>query len=614
MQLTEAAMRVAGRLSSVILLCALASSLAHAQTPQALSESVPRVIRISGTVRPANGSPVPVEIVTFAIYADETGGTPLWQETQNVTVSGDGQYTTLLGATLPDGLPLDVFTSKDGRWLGVHVERAGEPDQPRTLLTSVPYALRALDADTLGGKPASAYRLAESAAGVESASGARPAATSSSTSTSPTSTNFPGFIPMFAANGTDLLDSPMYVGGAHFGINTLNPLDTMHVFFGDSTGTYTGYAVQNANNGANSYSGMLFYDQNGVLGQFQGFNNSTHEYRINNIAAGASINFMIGSSSKFLVANNGNIGLGVSPPMSRLDLLGDINLTGTIKVNGSTVLQVPSDNTNIGVGPYALNPSATNGHNTALGFGALNWTTGEGNTAVGYLALTQESTANFNTAVGSLAMGSNTLGAANTAFGMSALQHNSTGSDNVAVGAGAGSNATGSNNIYLGANIAGVIGESNTMYLGLQGTQTKTTIAGIRGITTGAADAVSVVIDSNGQLGTINSSRRYKEDIRDMADASSGLMKLRPVTYRYKQAYADGSKPIDYGLIAEEVEEVYPDLVAHLANGEVETVQYQKINAMLLNEVQKQHRALEEQRTEIELLKARLAALEYQKP
>jgi hypothetical protein len=114
---------------------------------------------------------------------------------------------------------------------------------------------------------------------------------------------------------------------------------------------------------------------------------------------------------------------------------------------------------------------------------------------------------------------------------------------------------------------------------------------------------VAVVVDSNGQLGTVNSSRRYKEDIQDMGDASSGLMKLRPVTYRYQQPYADGSKPIDYGLIAEEVEEIYPDLVAHLADGEVETVQYQKVNAMLLNEVQKQHRTIEE-------LKARLDALE----
>src|SRR5262249_61907628 len=136
---------------------------------------------------------------------------------------------------------------------------------------------------------------------------------------------------------------------------------------------------------------------------------------------------------------------------------------------------------------------------------------------------------------------------------------------------------------------------------------------GVRGTIRGVANAVSVVIDSNGQRGTINSSRRYKEDIQDMGNASGGLMKLRPVTYRYSQPYADGSKPIDYGLIAEEVEAVYPDLVAHLADGQVETVQYHKINAMLLNEVQKQHALLEQQREDIAALKARLEALERDK-
>jgi hypothetical protein len=98
-----------------------------------------------------------------------------------------------------------------------------------------------------------------------------------------------------------------------------------------------------------------------------------------------------------------------------------------------------------------------------------------------------------------------------------------------------------------------------------------------------------------------------------MGDASSGLMKLRPVTFRYTQAYANGAKPIDFGLIAEEVEQVYPDLVAHLANGDVETVQYHKINAMLLNEVQKQHAELQRQRQEIKDLMTRLEALERER-
>jgi hypothetical protein len=147
--------------------------------------------------------------------------------------------------------------------------------------------------------------------------------------------------------------------------------------------------------------------------------------------------------------------------------------------------------------------------------------------------------------------------------------------------------------------------------------QSRTFIDGIRGKTTGSADAVPVVIDSNGQLGTVNSSGRFKEDIQDMAGASSGLLRLRPVTYRYKQPYADGSKPIDYGLIAEEVAGVYPDLVVRGADGLIETIQYQKLTPMLVNELQKQSaqgrtqgQIIQLQQQEIEKMAARLAALE----
>src|SRR4030095_12854937 len=123
---------------------------------------------------------------------------------------------------------------------------------------------------------------------------------------------------------------------------------------------------------------------------------------------------------------------------------------------------------------------------------------------------------------------------------------------------------------------------------------------------------VNVLIDGNGQLGTINSSRRFKEDIRDMGGASTGLLKLRPVTFRYKEPYADGSRPLDYGLIAEEVGEVYPDLVVKSADGEVETVQYHKLTPMLLNEVQKQHEQLRQQRDDFEKQAESVRALKEQ--
>lgn len=140
--------------------------------------------------------------------------------------------------------------------------------------------------------------------------------------------------------------------------------------------------------------------------------------------------------------------------------------------------------------------------------------------------------------------------------------------------------------------------------------QTRFFVTGIRGITTGNNDAIPVVIDSNGQLGTVNSSGRFKEDIRDMGTASSDLLRLRPVTFRYQKPFADGSKPIQYGLIAEEVAEVYPDLVARSANGQIESVKYQVLDSMLLNELQKEHAQLQRQAQAIRLLEERLAALE----
>ena len=145
------------------------------------------------------------------------------------------------------------------------------------------------------------------------------------------------------------------------------------------------------------------------------------------------------------------------------------------------------------------------------------------------------------------------------------------------------------------------IGGSTT--LGDPAAQTSFFAAGIRGVTTGNNDAVPVAIDSNGQLGTIRSSRRFKEDIHDMGEASSGLLRLRPVTFRYRKPFADGSKPMEYGLIAEEVAEVYPDLVAHSADGQIESVKYQVLDSMLLNELQKQVE-------KVQSLETRLAALE----
>jgi len=430
-------------------------------------------------------------------------------------------------------------------------------------------------------------------------------------------------------------------------VNTTTPFDFMHVRFSDASGGYTGYAVQNLGSGAASYSGMLFYDQHNSLGLFQGFNNTTHEYRINNVAAAGSINFMIGSTSKFLVSNGGNVGIGTLAPGSTLDVAGTINLSGNLSWQGSTLLQgFPLSTANTALGISALPSNTTGTDNTALGYSAMaanatgssniaigdhalaasnaagdtavgsqamrDTTTGNDNTAIGEGALLTNTTGASNTAVGQAASFANTTGMNNTAIGMSALTNNSTGSNNIAIGKGAAAFVTGnSGNIAIGT--LGASGDDNTIRIG-GGTsgigdsaiQSSFFVAGVRGVTTGQNNAVAVVIDSNGQLGTISSSRRYKEDIHDMGDASRNLMRLRPVTFRYKKPFADGSKPIQYGLIAEEVAEVYPDLVARSADGQIETVKYQVLPVMLLNEVKRQRAQSDAQAARIQTLEQQL--------
>jgi hypothetical protein len=283
------------------------------------------------------------------------------------------------------------------------------------------------------------------------------------------------------------------------------------------------------------------------------------------------------------------------------------NTTGSL----NTAVGAPalSNNTtgtrNTAIGTGALSANTTGGSNTASGQAALfASTTGVNNTATGVNAMFSNTTGNGNTATGYSSMQNNTGGFQNTAVGIGALSGNTTGNGNIAVGQGGGGNlTTGSNNIDIGN--SGVAGEGGVIRIGTAGTQNSFFVAGVSGVATGLASPVAVMIDTNGQLGTMSSSQRFKEDIQDMGDSSSGLMRLRPVTFRYKQPYQDGSKPIDYGLIAEEVADVYPDLVAYSPSGEVQTVQYQKVNAMLLNEVQKQHQ-------QIDALNAHLAELQMQ--
>jgi len=230
--------------------------------------------------------------------------------------------------------------------------------------------------------------------------------------------------------------------------------------------------------------------------------------------------------------------------------------------------------------------------NVAVGFEALFQNAGSDNTAIGASAMGLNGLGNNNTAVGDGALFFNNSGNSNTCIGTNALTNNMSGSTNIAVGFSAGANlSTGNNNIYIG-NAGGSAGESNRIRIGTIGSQKNAFIAGIFGVTVGTG--IPVIIDSNGRLGTTTSSERFKDSIKPMDKASEAILALQPVTFRYKQELDPDGTP-QFGLVAEQVEKVDPDLVARDEQGKPYTVRYEAVNAMLLNEFLKEHRKVEEQ-------------------
>ncbi len=232
-------------------------------------------------------------------------------------------------------------------------------------------------------------------------------------------------------------------------------------------------------------------------------------------------------------------------------------------------------------------------------------TTADENTATGAGALLNDNTGAKNTANGVNALFSNTTGANNTASGNRALFNNRTGASNIALGFNAGVNlTTGSNNIDIGN--LGVAGEARTIRIGVQGTHTGTFVAGISG---SPITGTSVVVSGVGRLGTVASSQRFKDDIKPMDEASEAILALKPVTFHYKKEVDPEGIP-QWGLVAEDVEKVNPDLVARDTEGKVYTVRYDAVNAMLLNEFLKAHRKVEKQEATITQLKSAAAKQE----
>ncbi len=364
---------------------------------------------------------------------------------------------------------------------------------------------------------------------------------------------------------TQNLGTPRLVALFAFGCFALSPM--AQAVNPPPDGGYKGF---NTAEGQNALFNVSTGVGNSAVGWFSLWSNTDGSY---NTAIGAgTLLFNIGDQAAFEGIENTAIGAAA--------LL--FNSTGS---------------TNTAVGTAALLNNTTGTNNTATGDQALySNTTGNLNTATGLGALLSNTTGLGNTAEGGDALVSNITGGGNTAIGESALSSNTVGNGNIALGAFAGHDlTTGNQNIVIG-NPNAVAGESNTMRIG-GSSQTRAFIAGIRGVATGNADAIAVLIDSDGQLGTLSSSRRFKKEIKPMDNASEAILGLKPVTFHYK---SDRTATPQFGLIAEEVAEANPDLVVRDEKGEIYSVRYEAVNAMLLNEFLKEHARGEEQDRKIQ--------------
>ena len=760
------------RAACVVLGFLFLAQLTFAQSTAETASALPRLVRFGGTVKDLNGSPLTGVVgITFALYSEQTGGSALWLETQNVTADGNGRFVALLGSTKTEGLPTDLFILEQARWVGVQV--SGQAEQPRVLLVSAPYALKAGDAETIGGLPPSAFVLNAQVSGGRMNNGAPspaasaravPASSSDVTTTGGTVNTIPLFTTAtniqnsiltqtgatavsaagnltatgvvsgssfqigsnlfafgsntnanaflgFAGNSTMTGTFNTATGKSALEFNTTGSFNTatgksalqsnttgqsnaahgINALYTNTSGSYNTASGASAlysnttgtDNVANGYK-ALYSNTTGsdnvasgyeaLYSNTTGYNNTASGYialtsnttGFFNTAYGSGAlernttgiqNTAVGLSALFYNTTGGNnTATGVSALLS--NTTGSHNTaSGAATLSGNTTGQYntasgasamtlnTTGSYNTATGFEALFSNTTGGNNTASGYQALfSNTTGGGNTASGQFAMYSSTTAYDNTASGYNALQANTVGYSNSAYGVGALYANTagqnntavgtqalatnttgqgntaigydallsypggpTGSYNTAVGYQAGYNVTGSNNIDIGNE--GTSSDSGAIRIGTAGTQTSAFIAGVYGVKTSSNNAVPVLIDSNGNLGTISSSRRYKEDIQDMGDASRGLMRLRPVTFRYQKPFADGSKPVQYGLIAEEVAEVYPDLVARSADGQIETVKYQLLDPMLLNEVQRQQVEIRELQERLSKMEAALAAV-----
>ena len=342
-----------------------------------------------------------------------------------------------------------------------------------------------------------------------------------------------------------------------------------------------GYPNFTTAEGTNALKNLTTGAANTAAGWYSLFNDTT-----------ASFNTALGAGT--LLFNNADQNTAIGTAALLLNTTGDKNTA----VGVSALQSNTEGNQNTAIGNSALFSNITGNDNTATGLGTLySNTIGISNTATGFEALYANTTGNNNTAIGRTALSRNTGGEQNTAIGTGALDNNIDGNDNTAIGNLAGFNITGSGNVCIGSGVNGFAGESN--------------ITRIRNVYESIATDRAVYVTADGRIGTLSSSRRYKEEIEPMNQASERLFALKPVTFRYKKGI-DPARVLSFGLIAEDVANISPELITRDKEGKAETVRYEAVNAMLLNEFLKEHRKGEQQDRKIEEQGARIAEQQKQ--
>jgi trimeric autotransporter adhesin len=551
------------------------TQMAMAQTPAQTASALPRLVRFGGTAKDLNGSPLTGVVgITFALYSEQTGGAPLWLETQNATADSNGHYIVLLGSTKPEGLPAELFTSEQARWVGVQV--SGQAEQSRVLLVSAPYAFKAGDAETIGGLPPSAFVLAAPALINSSASNATVETVSPPTVTDVTTTGgILNYLPIFSGAHT-IVDSIVFQSATSpfkIGINTTTPATVLDVNGpGTIRGTLglpiTGAATpaagrnsQGLNLVASSFSSTSGTAQNqvfrlqaepaandtatpsGTLNLLYGLGTAAptetglkisskgiFTFATGQTFPGAGGGTITGVTAGTALTGGGTAGsVTLNLDTTKVPLLstantfsasvsltsGDLSLAATSSANTGVI--------NIGGVPF-LHGFSKGNQNVFVG-GAGNFTTtGTANAGTGFGALAAQTSGSLNTASGSGALLADTAGSDNTAAGADALSSVTTGSSNTGVGVFAGPTIGSlSNTTAIGANAK--VGQSNSLVLG----QTTAGSPGVTHVSVGIGTATPIstmelAVSNTGAIGpTLTLSNPGGDNTSTFADGAAAI-------------------------------------------------------------------------------------------